>query len=222
MVNEIDENTWVISDTHFDHAKILSYERERVTSMLNQGIDDHNEWLLYNWNSVVGVNDLVLHLGDLAFKNPCEWLAKLNGRIIMVLGNHDVASRHELQNYAQQNLNRFFLVEGINGAVDIENPWLSAFTKDINGQRVLFSHYPVLSIDPYVKDQVKDTIKLLKQSFISEGCHLNIHGHLHSKDSRSDPREINVSLERIGFKPVKILSVMNNVSLVGYVEAPVD
>ncbi len=126
----------------------------------------------------------------------------------MVLGNHDVVNRHELEIYAQQNPNRFFLVEGINGAMDIDNPWLSAFTKNINGPKILFSHYPVISTDPHAKDQVKEAISLLKQSFILHACDLNVHGHLHSKDSRSDPIEINVSLERIGFKPVRMIEVI--------------
>jgi calcineurin-like phosphoesterase family protein len=127
---------------------------------------------------------------------------------VMVLGNHDVDKISDLREYAQKNPKRFLLVEGLNGVSEVNNSWFSAFTQDINGQKVLFSHYPVLSSDPYFTGQITETVGLLKQCFINEGCNLNVHGHLHSKDSRSNPNEINVSLERIGFKPVKIMEVI--------------
>ncbi len=76
------------SDTHAFHTNIIkSCDRPFIDSF------DMNTQLIDNWNSVVSENDLVYHLGDVAFKaNPLnvkQFLDKLNGRIRLVKGNHD-------------------------------------------------------------------------------------------------------------------------------------
>lgn len=52
-----------------------------------------DEALINNWNSVVGENDIVFHLGDFAFAPNWRWkelLEKLNGRIYLIMGNHEI------------------------------------------------------------------------------------------------------------------------------------
>lgn len=53
-----------------------------------------NEVLVKNWNSVVGPEDHVYHLGDFCFGNVEKWnwcleSGRLNGHIHLILGNHD-------------------------------------------------------------------------------------------------------------------------------------
>lgn len=51
-----------------------------------------NAALIKNWNAEVGPQDEVWHLGDFAFMDLKEFkplLLRLNGRINVVLGNHD-------------------------------------------------------------------------------------------------------------------------------------
>lgn len=53
-----------------------------------------NEALVKNWNSVVGPDDHVYHLGDFCFGNVEKWNwclepGRLNGHIHLILGNHD-------------------------------------------------------------------------------------------------------------------------------------
>ena len=53
-----------------------------------------DEALINNWNSVVGKDDIVFHLGDFAFAPNWRWkeiLGRLNGHIHLILGNHDVS-----------------------------------------------------------------------------------------------------------------------------------
>ena len=50
--------------------------------------------MIKNWNSVVGLNDTVIHLGDFAMgrvtkKEIAETVMALNGDIIFIEGNHD-------------------------------------------------------------------------------------------------------------------------------------
>ena len=79
---------WFISDHHFNHVKIIEYCNRPFTN-----IEEMNEYMIKQWNSVVGENDLVYHLGDFALQSDKEAVAnlvnQLNGHIILILGNHD-------------------------------------------------------------------------------------------------------------------------------------
>ena len=79
---------FVISDTHFDHEKIIRLCKRPFSSTRQM-----NQTLLNNWNSVVGEFDKVYFLGDLTFRRgrrPTDyWLSKLNGEIFFIRGNHD-------------------------------------------------------------------------------------------------------------------------------------
>lgn len=78
------EKVWVISDTHFTHQMFI-----------DEGIRpaNYNEQIIENWNKLVAKDDLVIHLGDVIFGHEKERikdiLAGLNGRKILVKGNHD-------------------------------------------------------------------------------------------------------------------------------------
>lgn len=82
--------TFITSDIHFSHANIIKYCDRPFTN-----VDKMDKALINNWNSVVGPQDLVYNLGDLSFRRSkhLEWyqntLRKLNGRHILILGNHD-------------------------------------------------------------------------------------------------------------------------------------
>lgn len=77
---------FAISDTHFGHSNVLKYDGRPFSS-----IDEHDETLIKNWNSVVRPNDEVWHLGDVArtVKLAQAIIPRLNGRIHIVRGNHD-------------------------------------------------------------------------------------------------------------------------------------
>lgn len=86
-------NIWVTSDTHYNHEKILEfydYNGNRTRSFDN--VDQMNECLLDNWNSVVKPGDIVYHLGDVFFgdreKFKKDW-PKFNGSKRLIVGNHD-------------------------------------------------------------------------------------------------------------------------------------
>ena len=81
------ENVWFIADLHFNHKNIIKYcNRPFMT------VEEMNEALIKNWNSVVKDEDIVFMLGDFAFAsrtNIIEISKKLNGKKTIVLGNHD-------------------------------------------------------------------------------------------------------------------------------------
>ena len=79
------------SDTHFGHANILAMQPRPFSS-----IEEHDEFLIERWNTVVTDDDMVFHLGDFAMAlheraDRVRWIfSRLRGRKHLVLGNHDV------------------------------------------------------------------------------------------------------------------------------------
>lgn len=79
--------TFFIADTHFGHDAIISYENRPF-----KNVDEMTNTLIDNWNNVVCDEDIVFLLGDFsAYEKEmnisiCQ---KLNGRKILVMGNHD-------------------------------------------------------------------------------------------------------------------------------------
>jgi len=76
------------SDSHFHHKKILEYCPNRKGST----VEEMNELLVQAWNDKVRPEDTVYHLGDVSFGkyiNTLEILKRLNGKIHLILGNHD-------------------------------------------------------------------------------------------------------------------------------------
>ena len=85
------EHTWIISDLHFDHDKVIQYCNRPFAD-----VDEMNETMLENWNKTIKSNDSVFFLGDLVnglnARSANWWLDKLNGRISFIRGNHDTGS----------------------------------------------------------------------------------------------------------------------------------
>jgi calcineurin-like phosphoesterase family protein len=82
------QNVWFASDYHFHHANVIKFDGRPFDC-----VEDMNETLIENWNSVVKDNDIVFYLGDLSFnKNIGEskqLVNRLKGKIHFILGNHD-------------------------------------------------------------------------------------------------------------------------------------
>ena len=88
-------NIWVTSDLHFNHKNILVYCNE---SRPFDSIDEMNETIINNWNSVVRPDDIVYVLGDLCMGQAelvPEYVNRLNGKIVLVIGNHDTEKKIE-------------------------------------------------------------------------------------------------------------------------------
>lgn len=83
-----------VSDTHFSHANVLKFTDNTTGKPIRpdfKDVDDMDEQLIQNWNSVVSPKDTVYHLGDVGFNAAKlhQILPRLNGRKYLALGNHD-------------------------------------------------------------------------------------------------------------------------------------
>lgn len=77
---------WVTSDLHLNHAGILK------TCRKFNSIEEHNEYIIKQYNSVVEKDDLVYILGDCLWSpvtKGADLIKRLNGRKILITGNHD-------------------------------------------------------------------------------------------------------------------------------------
>ena len=74
---------WFSADSHFCHTNILRYCNRPFKDTLQMDIT-----MMDNWNDRIQENDLVFHLGDFSFK-PWIWGPTLNGKKILIQGNHD-------------------------------------------------------------------------------------------------------------------------------------
>ena len=70
-----------------------------------------DEFLIKKWNETVSENDLVFHLGDviIAGAQRAEMILKrLNGRKILILGNHDCFSKTKYRKLGFEPYERYF------------------------------------------------------------------------------------------------------------------
>lgn len=90
----MENKIWLTSDWHFCHNKEFLYKPRGFET-----IDEMNEAILQRHNEVVSPNDTVYVLGDLVLNDldkGIEYIKQLNGKINVILGNHDGDSRIEM------------------------------------------------------------------------------------------------------------------------------
>ena len=166
---------WVISDTHFDHANILNFKDADGRS--TRGFDDveeMNEHMIQQWNSVVKPGDKVYHLGDVLFgTRKEEWMNKnmprLNGQKRLIVGNHD-------------NI-KFHAAGGWWSKIDLWRMWPEF--------GLLFTHVPV------------HNSTLGESHRFGEGSMVNVHGHIHTNPSPTEFHKC-VCVEQVNYTPVNI------------------
>ena len=105
---------YLCADLHFDHENILRYCDRPF-----KNVSQMNKQLVNNWNSIVGKDDIVYNLGDLTLnhRKPSDWLAsiieKLNGRHILILGNHDKMDPFKFVEMGIESVHTSLEVDGV-------------------------------------------------------------------------------------------------------------
>ena len=78
---------YFISDTHFHHSNIIRYCNRPF-----KDVNEMNETIINNWNTIVTNDDTIYHLGDFCLSGDDEIkniFNRLNGSKILIRGNHD-------------------------------------------------------------------------------------------------------------------------------------
>lgn len=90
----MERNIWITSDTHFFHDKDFIWKVRGFNS-----IEEMNEKIIQNWNSVIKDDDIVYHLGDVylnaEYASIYKILKELKGQKYLAYGNHDTDARIE-------------------------------------------------------------------------------------------------------------------------------
>ena len=80
---------WICSDWHFNHANMLVWENGRPEF---SSLEEMNETMINNHNSLVKDGDIVYFLGDAFFGNKEDFgpiINRMKGKKRIIFGNHD-------------------------------------------------------------------------------------------------------------------------------------
>lgn len=115
-----------ISDCHFGHVNSIKFNNRPFKT-----IEEMNEKLIENWNSVVKDGDEIYCLGDFSFHSSqnkiAEILSKLNGKKHLISGNHDRQKIH-IKTLMWDSVSYYKHL-------------------NINGHVVILCHYPIFDFD---------------------------------------------------------------------------
>jgi len=244
LLQTINEETFVISDLHFNHKNILQYETVRleyladydddVTEECHQLLDlfneipsnerknneeiiklskllipYHNTMLIEKWNNTVSENNTVFCLGDFAFGDIEKLTKQLNGRKILLMGNHDEKQKSHYLAHGWDYVIDNVKLNLNNSVYDLEeNNGAAGFFTTINNTRLLFSHHPVFNDTGY--EPKFGSTKTLEDVYLGCNADFNIHGHTHSRNS-TFKNSINASVERCtSLSPIRIGRLLEN------------
>lgn len=166
---------YYIADCHFYH--------EQLNTMMDKrgfhSVEEMNDYMIKQWNLKVKKNDEVVILGDLSLGTPeqtNELLKRLNGRLYLILGNHD----RFLKNKAYDT-SRFV--------------WIKPYEELHDRKRkVILCHYPVMCYNgQYKRDENGDPVTYM------------LYGHVHdTTDQRllDQFQEITRNTQAVGFDGV--------------------
>lgn len=128
--------TFLISDTHFGHANILTFKDSNEEFIRPfKSLEEMNETMVDNWNRVVSSDDKVYHLGDVCF--TYRWLSdvmpRLNGTKVLIKGNHDTLKLNQYQQYFKDVRAYWILDKYILSHIPIHPESLNRWKTNIHG-----------------------------------------------------------------------------------------
>lgn len=189
--------TFFTSDHHFGHQRII----ELCTRPFSN-VQEMDEVMVERWNEVVSPDDTVYHLGDLAlgggevFERSMCCAARLNGRKLLVPGNHDrVFSKESKSRQA-----RYRAVYEETGFTILPEQFEIVLS---DGTRVLLCHFPPAG-DSHAEDRYR-TLRPVTGLPV-------IHGHTHQDDAGSG-RLIHVGVDGREFVPVSEEQILRELDL---------
>lgn len=173
--------TWFTSDLHFNHVNIMKYGRNEHFDSL----EEMNEMIVENHNSVVAPLDHVILLGDVVMGKRLEglpFIERMNGRKTLILGNHDYphpCNPEKIVKKWTEIYGELFITMHMGVKIDLGfmNAWAS--------------HFPAVMEDH--TDEVRyEEFRPVEQ--FQAGMPI-IHGHLHCEEIHVAPRHVHVGID---------------------------
>lgn len=177
---------WFTSDLHFYHNNVIE-----ICNRPYLNLDAMHEGIIREWNKRIRPREEVWIFGDFVFggkQRIFEITSRLNGRKILVKGNHD------------KNMASVYLECGFYDVVENEILHLIKNKNDPeNNITVLTSHFPYFPVEQYFKRDGKlqysfmgdtEKVRYPHKRILDMGQWL-VHGHVHSA-WRVNGKQINV------------------------------
>ncbi len=174
---------YFISDIHFGHKAIIDQCLRSFSS-----IEEMDLTIIKNWNQKVNARDIIYILGDLIHKSekPQEWyLDRLNGKKILIKGNHDEAMLQRV------DPSRYF--------TEVQDSKVI----ELHGHSVTLCHYPML--------EWKNSRKYgsRKLGYLIHGhTHVRVSPLYHTLFSQGNA--LNAGVDINGFRPVSFDELLVN------------
>lgn len=209
MLN-ITKNTIITSDNHFGHKNINNFVPERDIFIKNNNLKSFEDYMINEWNKHLNENKQILCLGDFSFKSATNYGNFISGNNILLPGNHDSNSIDTYLNNGFTNV-----LTGVNiieknihfKAENYDFRMLNCLITEIEGVKIMFSHFPVFDDNKY-DIKFKEITNKLEELFLDFNCNLNIHGHTHNLKAK-EKFCFNASIEGTNFKFLSIEDILN-------------
>lgn len=178
------------SDHHFGHENIIKHCRRPFPNA-----DAMDDYMVAAWNSTVGPDDDVYHLGDFSHKRcPADRAnaiaSSLNGNIHLILGNHETDNPRGLQWDSHMRISERLI---------LNTQYFSSLNEGyfylrIEGRIIVMSHYALQTWHD-MRAKPKPT--------------WHLHGHSHGKLAKV-PRRLDVGVDDHDFKPWSLEDITNH------------
>ena len=133
-------DTFFCADTHLDHESILRHCHRPFAT-----VDDMNKGIATEWNATVSSKDVVYIVGDFAWRNHRKWINELNGKKVLIIGNHDKMPQDALDLFKPDwTCEDMTLREAVKTLVQFREVH-QQLDRVIGGQRMMLNHYPMRS-----------------------------------------------------------------------------
>lgn len=101
------------SDHHLGHSKMLIFKNfDGTPARVFDNVNDMNDAIIYNHNSVVKKSDEVYFLGDVAIElDSLSLLGRMNGKKKLIRGNHDIFHINHYLKYFDDILGTMTIVD---------------------------------------------------------------------------------------------------------------
>jgi calcineurin-like phosphoesterase family protein len=186
------------ADPHFGHKEIIEYERRPFADR-----NEMNAELMWRYNAVVEPEHTCLWAGDAFLKmDPEEFqaiLASLNGKKILILGNHDRSAKRMAEL-------GFVVADG-------------EVVLSMGGRAVRVSHYPYWTgdADRHGREDKELTPAQIERYQAKYPCRRKgevlLHGHIHG-NRRRNGNMINIGVDAWAYAPVSWAEVEELVRMV--------
>ncbi len=177
----MENRIWFTADLHFGHDKEFMYAPRGFKS-----VKEHDEMIIKYWNTVVEPDDEVWVLGDLMLndnKHGIECINKLNGKLHIIVGNHDTDERKEIY-------------KTLPNVISVDY----AYELKVGKYYFWLSHYPTITAN---FDDGKPWAKHL----------INLYGHTHQQEKfyNDNPYMYNVGLDAHSNCPILLDNIIQDI-----------